>query len=118
MGTYDMVNRQHKIIGIGKNYNLTQDIDALISGISSRKIQFINMLSTNFHQIIEANERILTYLAPSTHWEFSIDILKLNEKMAPKMSVFFNWLPLFCDDEFNNDYGILFISIEIQQTLF
>lgn len=38
--------------------------------------------------------------------------------MAPKMSVFFNWLPLFCDDEFNNDYGILFISIEIQQTLF
>ena len=36
----------------------------------------------------------LTYLAPSTHWEFSIRLLKLNVKMAPEISGFFNWLPL------------------------
>ena len=34
-------------------------------------------------------------LAPSTHWEFSIRILKLNVKMAPEMSGFFYWLPLW-----------------------
>ena len=44
--------------------------------------------------ITGANKRTLTSLAPSTHWEFSISILKLNVKMAPKMSGFFNWLPL------------------------
>ena len=29
-----------------------------------------------------------TYLAPSLHWEFSISILKLNEKGMPNMSMF------------------------------
>ena len=36
----------------------------------------------------------MTSLAPSTHWEFNVSILKLNVKMAPEMSGFFNWLPL------------------------
>ena len=31
---------------------------------------------------------------PSTHWEFSIRILKLNVKMGQEMSGFFNWIPL------------------------
>ena len=34
------------------------------------------------------------YGALYTDWEFSITILKLNSKMAPEMSGFFNWLPL------------------------
>ena len=31
---------------------------------------------------------------PSTHWKFSVSILKLNVKMTPEMSGFFDWLPL------------------------
>ena len=38
--------------------------------------------------------RTLKSLAPSTHWEFSVSILKFNVKMAPKISGFFNTLPL------------------------
>ena len=38
--------------------------------------------------------RTLKSLAPSTHWEFSISILKFNVKMAPEISGFFHTLPL------------------------
>ena len=54
--------------------------------------------------IIGVNHRILTSLAPSTHWDFSISIVKLNVKMAPEMVGFFNWLPLFLNIIILNDY--------------
>ena len=64
---------------------------------SSSGLKFLTSLAIRkFESVIEigVNWRTLTYLAPSTHWEFSFRILKLNAKMAPEMSGFFNWLPL------------------------
>ena len=41
---------------------------------------------------------------PSTHWEFSISILKLKVKVALEMSGFFNWLPLDFGPHRNRDF--------------
>ena len=41
-----------------------------------------------------------------THWEFSIPILKLNVKMAPEMSGFFNWLPLLSAENLRENFKL------------
>ena len=45
-------------------------------------------LQTLQNQITGINSRTLTFLAPATHWESRIRLLKLNVKMATEMSRF------------------------------
>ena len=73
---------------------------------------------TIFSKIMGVNWRTLTSLAPSTHWEFCILILKLIVKMAPEMSGFFNWLPLLhnlCDISYDTCGSILHVTPRIME---
>ena len=55
----------------------------------------------------------MTSLAPSTHGELSISILKLNMEMAPEMSGFFNWLPLFLVAGSGLNSGVLWLVLRV-----
>ena len=66
-------------------------IKVLMLAINVRQHPPVIFLYANlcFHQYMYMNKILLKSLAPSSHWEFSMNKLKVNLNRAPKMSTIF-----------------------------